>query len=75
MSALHRPIYCSFYIALFLGDKSGIRININLLALLEDIHAVRTYAWGAGGLVFLYRQLGLASRAHIVQVTRYLTLL
>lgn len=44
------------------GDKSGTRVNIDLLMLLEDIHVVRMYA---GGLTFLYWQLGLASRTHV----------
>lgn len=47
------------------GDKRGTRVTVDYLALLTEVNAISTYAWGTGGLTFLYRQLGLASRAHV----------
>lgn len=47
------------------GDKSKTRISVDYLALLDDIYFVHMYAWGAGGLCFMYKQLRLASRVHV----------
>ncbi|KAK9162477.1 hypothetical protein Syun_003379 [Stephania yunnanensis] len=35
-------------------DKSGSRVYITLLKLLEDLDDVRKYAWGAAALAYLY---------------------
>lgn len=32
-------------------DRSGIRMSVDYLVLLHDIHSVNTYAWGAGALL------------------------
>ncbi|PRQ32170.1 putative protein-serine/threonine phosphatase [Rosa chinensis] len=56
-------------------DKTGNRINVIYLHFLRDLNRVGQYAWGAAGLAFLYRQLGLASRLGCRQIGGYLTLL
>ncbi|XP_062000152.1 protein MAIN-LIKE 1-like isoform X2 [Rosa rugosa] len=56
-------------------DKTGNRINVIYLHFLRDLNRVGRYAWGAAGLSFLYRQLGLASRVGCRQIGGYLTLL
>ena len=56
-------------------DKSGTRVPIIYLTLLTDLSSVRTYAWGAAALAYLYRQLGLATRKEVKQIVGYLTLL
>ncbi|XP_061990668.1 protein MAIN-LIKE 2-like [Rosa rugosa] len=56
-------------------DKTGNRINVIYLHFLRDLNRVGRYAWGAAGLAFLYRQLGLASRVGFRQIRGYLTLL
>ncbi|KAK9118285.1 hypothetical protein Scep_016378 [Stephania cephalantha] len=40
------------------ANKSGSRVFIALLKLLEDLDDVGKYAWGAAALAYLYRQLG-----------------
>lgn len=57
------------------SDKSGDRISVNFLKLLEDPQDVKSYAWGAAALAHMYRQLGCASRAGVRQISGYLTLL
>lgn len=32
-------------------DRSGIRMSVDYLVLLHDIHSVNTYTWGAGALL------------------------
>lgn len=56
-------------------DKSGTRVPVSYLHLLMDVDQVHTYAWGAGALAYLYRQLGVATRASTKQMAGYLTLL
>ncbi|KAG5528588.1 hypothetical protein RHGRI_029318 [Rhododendron griersonianum] len=56
-------------------DKSGSKVQVNLLALLEDLDQVGMYGWGSSCLAFLYRQLGCASRRDTKQVGGCLTLL
>ncbi|XP_028101835.1 protein MAIN-LIKE 1-like [Camellia sinensis] len=56
-------------------DKSGTQVLVAYLHMLTDIDAISSYAWGAAALVFLYRQLGLASRAGVKQIAGYLKLL
>ena len=77
-----RRIECAAraYLLFLLGctlfvDKSGTRVPIAYLALLRHLDRVRTYAWGAGALAHLYRQLGIASRASVRQISGYMTLL
>ncbi|KAK9121382.1 hypothetical protein Syun_018999 [Stephania yunnanensis] len=57
------------------ADKSGSRVSIALLKLLEDLDDVGKYAWGAVALAYLYRHLGSATRAQMSQIACYLTLL
>ena len=57
------------------GDKTGTKVNVCYLRLLEDASSVQEYAWGAATLAFLYRQLGSASRFRTSQMCGYLTLL
>ncbi|KAK9114297.1 hypothetical protein Syun_021094 [Stephania yunnanensis] len=55
--------------------KSGSRVSIALLKLLEDLDDVRNYAWGAAALAYLYRHLGSATRLQVSQIVGYLALL
>ncbi|KAK9140549.1 hypothetical protein Scep_010230 [Stephania cephalantha] len=57
------------------ADKSGSRVSIALLKLLEDLADVGNYAWGAAALAYLYRHLGSATRVQVSQISGYLTLL
>ncbi|KAK9098807.1 hypothetical protein Syun_025852 [Stephania yunnanensis] len=57
------------------ADKSGSRVSIALLKLLEDLDDVGKYAWGATALAYLYRHLGGATRVQVSQIVAYLTLL
>ncbi|KAK9093009.1 hypothetical protein Syun_027920 [Stephania yunnanensis] len=57
------------------ADKSGSRVSIALLKLLEDLDGVGKYAWGAAALAYLYRHLGSATRVQVSQIAGYLTLL
>lgn len=57
------------------ADKSGARVSIAMLKLLEDLDQVGSYAWGAAGLAYLYRHLGTATRVECAQIAGYLTLL
>ena len=78
----HHRIECAArgYLLFLLGctlfvDKSGMRVPIAYLSLLRDLGRVSTFAWGAGALAHLYRQLGVASRASVRQMSGYMTLL
>ncbi|KAK9669320.1 hypothetical protein RND81_13G123100 [Saponaria officinalis] len=56
------------YLMMLLGqtlfvDKSGDRVLARMLGLFEDLSAVSEYAWGAATLAYLYRKLGMATRA------------
>ncbi|XP_028097911.1 protein MAIN-LIKE 2-like [Camellia sinensis] len=57
------------------SDKSGGKVPVVYLSLLMDLGSIRTYDWGAAALVFLYRQLGYASRSGVKQMGGYMTLL
>ncbi|KAK9166870.1 hypothetical protein Scep_002061 [Stephania cephalantha] len=57
------------------ADKSGSRVSIALLKLLEDLDDVGNYAWGAVALAYLYRHLGSATRVLVSRIAGYLTLL
>ncbi|KAH7843384.1 hypothetical protein Vadar_015969 [Vaccinium darrowii] len=76
-----RVTYCSrAYLLYMLGctllcDKTGSKVNVSPLALLEDLDRVSHYGWGASALAFLYRQLGQASRRDTKQLSCFLTLL
>ncbi|KAG5521642.1 hypothetical protein RHGRI_034014 [Rhododendron griersonianum] len=67
-----RVDYCARAFLLYLlgttlfVDKTEIRVNVSYLALLSDLGQVMRYAWGVGALGFLYRQLGQASRSHVM---------
>ncbi|KAK9086684.1 hypothetical protein Syun_029078 [Stephania yunnanensis] len=70
---MHRPrvlVVCTLF-----ADKSGSRVSIALLKLLEDLDDVGNYAWGAAALAYLYRHLGSATRVLVSQIAGYLTLL
>ena len=56
-------------------DKSETRVSIAYLSLLRELDRVSTYAWGAVALAYLYRQLGVASRSSVRQISGYMTLL
>lgn len=56
-------------------NKTCTRVPICFLALLWDLDKVHTYAWGARALAYIYRQLGIASRIQVKQMTGYITLL
>ncbi|KAK9149205.1 hypothetical protein Scep_007962 [Stephania cephalantha] len=56
-------------------DKSGSRVSIALLKLLENLDDVAKYAWGATALAYLYRHLAAATRYEVSQIVGYLTLL
>ncbi|KAL8456215.1 hypothetical protein ACS0TY_034437 [Phlomoides rotata] len=56
-------------------DKSGARVSTFWLYYLEDMDRLHEYTWGAATLAYLYRHLGLASKAKVKQMAGYLTLL
>ncbi|RWR97247.1 serine/threonine-protein phosphatase 7 long form isoform X1 [Cinnamomum micranthum f. kanehirae] len=56
-------------------DKTGTCVPIMYLTLLTNLERVRTYAWDAAALAYLYRQLGLATRHEVKQIAGYLKLL
>lgn len=56
-------------------DKTCTRAPICFLALLWDLNKVHIYVWGAGALVYLYRQLEIASWIEVKQLAGYVTLL
>ena len=68
------------YILYLLGTtlfthKSGTRVSLSLLQLLEDVENIGSYGWGGAALALMYRQLGIASRAEANQIGGYMTLL
>ncbi|XP_012847959.1 PREDICTED: serine/threonine-protein phosphatase 7 long form homolog [Erythranthe guttata] len=68
------------YISYLLGkllfvDKSGSKVKPDFFPLLEYIDQIHEYSWGSATLAFLYRQLGMASRAGAAQICGCLTLL
>lgn len=56
-------------------DKTGVRVRVSYLGVLEDLQNVSSYAFGAAGLAYLYRQLGHASNGDAKQLSGYTTLL
>lgn len=56
-------------------DKTQDRVSFRILPLLTRLQDVRGYGWGAAALAYLYRQLGVASRAGCSQLGGCLTLL
>ncbi|KAL9232981.1 hypothetical protein vseg_008029 [Gypsophila vaccaria] len=68
------------YLFLLLGmslfvDKSSDRVKSMVFPLLEEINNVPGYAWGIGALAYMYRELGIASRAGSRGLAGYMTLL
>ena len=57
------------------SDKSRTRVSILYLRLFADLGSVSSYAWRAGALAYLYRQLSYALRAGVRQIVRYLPIL
>ena len=56
-------------------DKTGSRVSVAYLRLLDDLTQLHHYAWGAATLAYLYRALGEASRYGTKQICGYMTLL
>ncbi|CAI9089725.1 OLC1v1024352C1 [Oldenlandia corymbosa var. corymbosa] len=57
-------------------DRSGGRISASLMNdLYGGIENIEAYSWGSGTLAFLYRQLGIASRAGCTMMAGCMTLL
>ncbi|KAL9230609.1 hypothetical protein vseg_005941 [Gypsophila vaccaria] len=66
------------YVMLLLGqslfvDKSGDRVRGQMLGMLADVDKIGEYAWGAGALAFIYRQLGKATRIRAKGISGCLT--
>ncbi|CAN0857659.1 Protein MAINTENANCE OF MERISTEMS [Linum grandiflorum] len=62
------------------GDQAGLRAEMaSLLGLseidLDTVKSIKKYAWGAAALAWMYRELGLASRAESKSIGGCLTLL
>ena len=66
MALLGSTVFC---------DRSQNRVHIGVLEGLRDVRMTREYSWGAATLAFLYRQLGVASRAGSTSLSGCLTLL
>ncbi|CAN0907461.1 Protein MAIN-LIKE 1, partial [Linum grandiflorum] len=58
-----------------LPDKSSDRVRLPLLQYLKEVKSIKKYAWGAAALAWMYRELGLASRAESKSIGGCLTLL
>lgn len=56
-------------------DKSASSVNAHIMESLLEPGIISEYAWGAASLAYLYRQLGLASRADTSQIAGCLPLL
>ncbi|KAL8474798.1 hypothetical protein ACS0TY_031291 [Phlomoides rotata] len=56
-------------------DKSGARVGTHFLRILDDVEEAKQYAWGSATLVYLYRQLNIASRYGVKQLVGFLPLL
>lgn len=56
-------------------DKTGNKISAYYLQSLMDLDGVHNLAWGMGVLAHLYRQMGLATRSGVRQISGNLTLL
>ncbi|CAN0857654.1 Protein MAIN-LIKE 2 [Linum grandiflorum] len=56
-------------------DKSSDRVRLPLLQYLKEVKSIKKYAWGAAALAWMYRELGLASRAESKSIGGCLTLL
>jgi len=55
-------------------DKTKTKVSIYYLKALKDINNVGEIAWGMAILAYMYRQLGLASRAGVRSIIGCLTL-
>lgn len=53
--------------------KNGTRVPVIYLRLLMNFDQAWGYAWGAAALMYLYRQLGLATQIGVRQIAGYLT--
>lgn len=56
-------------------EKHKSRLSVHFLEFLEPVEEVSSYAWGTAALAYLYRQMGVASRAETAQIGGCLTLL
>ncbi|KAK9105020.1 hypothetical protein Scep_021864 [Stephania cephalantha] len=54
------------------ANKSGARVSLSLIQILEHVEKIGSYAWGAAALTYMYRQLGIASRAKVTQIGGYM---
>ncbi|KAH7834196.1 hypothetical protein Vadar_013686 [Vaccinium darrowii] len=76
-----RVAYCARAFLLYvLGstlfmDKTGVRVRVSHLGVLEDLENVSSYAFEAASLAYLYSQLGHASNVDGKQLSGYTTLL
>lgn len=57
------------------NDKSGYRVPVYYLDALMDLDSAGDFNWGATTLCFLYRNLGLVSRANVKQITGFIPLI
>ena len=67
------------YIMYLLGctlfvDKTKNHVRPRFCLLIQDVSTISQYAWGAAALAYMYRQLGVASRANARQLSGCLTL-
>ena len=56
-------------------DKSGTLVLVAYLILLNDLSMIGNYVWWAACLVYLYRQLDIATRGDVKGIAGYLILL
>lgn len=71
--------YVRAYLLYVLGstlfsDKSGSKVSLTWLKDLSDVKTIHTKGWGLAGLVYLYHQLGIASRENTAQMAGYVQL-
>ncbi|KAL5726059.1 protein-serine/threonine phosphatase [Ranunculus cassubicifolius] len=57
------------------SDKSGAKVSLTWLKDLSDVAGIHKKAWGLAALVYLYKQLGIASRSHVQQICGYMQLI
>ena len=68
------------YITYLLGstlliDKTGTNVKPLFIECFQDFESIPQYSWGSAALAYLFRQLGIASRAKCAQLGGCLTLL
>lgn len=68
-------VYLLFLLGCTLFCDKSTWVLVNYLKLLSDLGTVQEYAWGVIALAYLYRHLGIVSRASVLQMARYVTLL